>query len=149
MTKKNYGSSFHFQHDSNALEYVLFGYCMNKLWIFEVWSIASPKMWVGSTKIVIQHNLQQVYIYGLFWCVFSTTSLLFAYLRKWRSPGFRKTTSFFITCNFLLCEHKIVTKLFLYHFPLSLWENILPIKKLWKLVWLKLHCFLLLVLCYI
>jgi hypothetical protein len=32
--------------------------------------------------------------------------------------------------NFLLCEYEIVTKLLLYHFPLSLWENTLPVKKL-------------------
>jgi hypothetical protein len=60
--QKNYGSSPHFQEDSNALKYVLFGYCMNKLWIFEVWSIVSPKMWVGSNKTVIHHDLQNLYI---------------------------------------------------------------------------------------
>jgi hypothetical protein len=27
MTKKNYGSSPHFQEDFNTLKYVLFGYC--------------------------------------------------------------------------------------------------------------------------
>jgi hypothetical protein len=53
-----YGSSSHFQEDSNALKYVLFGYCMNKLWIFEVWSIASLKTWVGITKTTTQQNLQ-------------------------------------------------------------------------------------------
>ena len=37
-------SYFHFQEESNALKYILFGYC--KLWIFEVWSIASPRMQV-------------------------------------------------------------------------------------------------------
>jgi hypothetical protein len=42
MTKK-YGTSPHFQEDSNALKYVLFGYYMNKLWIFEVLIIASQK----------------------------------------------------------------------------------------------------------
>jgi hypothetical protein len=57
MIKKNYGSFPHFQEDSNALKYVLFGYCMNKLWIFEVWNIASPKTWVGNTKTVNQHDL--------------------------------------------------------------------------------------------
>jgi hypothetical protein len=41
---------------------------------------------------VIQHDLQLVYISGLLQCVFSAASLLFAYSRKWRSPGFRKTT---------------------------------------------------------
>ena len=35
---------------------------MSKFWIFEVLSIASPKMWVGSTKTMIQHDLQMVYI---------------------------------------------------------------------------------------
>jgi hypothetical protein len=90
--KKNYGSSPHSQEDSNALKYVIFGYCTNKLWIFEVWSIASPKTWVGSTKIVIQHDLQLVYIFGLLQCVFSAVGLFFAYSRKWGSPGFRKTT---------------------------------------------------------
>ena len=39
---------------------------VNKLWIFEVWSIASWKTWVGSTKIMIQHDLQIVYIYNVF-----------------------------------------------------------------------------------
>jgi hypothetical protein len=53
---KNYGSSPHFQEDSNVLKYVLFGYYMNKLWIFEVWSMASPKTWVGSTKTMIEHD---------------------------------------------------------------------------------------------
>jgi hypothetical protein len=38
---------------------------MNKLWIYEVLIIASTKAWVGSTKIVIQYDLQLVYIYGL------------------------------------------------------------------------------------
>jgi hypothetical protein len=47
---------------------------------------------IGSTKIVIQHDLQQVYISGLLQCVFSTACLFFAYLRKWRAPDFRKTT---------------------------------------------------------
>ena len=47
-----------FQEDSNILKYVLFGYCMNKLRIFKVSIIAYPKTWVGSTKIVIQHDLQ-------------------------------------------------------------------------------------------
>jgi hypothetical protein len=41
-----YGSFSHFQEDSNALKYALFGYCMNKLWIFEVSIIAFPKAWV-------------------------------------------------------------------------------------------------------
>jgi hypothetical protein len=90
--KKIYGSSPHLQEDSNALKYVIFGYCMNKLWIFEVWSIASPKTWVGSTKTLIQHDLQLVYIFGLLQCVFSAAGLLFAYSRKWGNPGFRKTT---------------------------------------------------------
>jgi hypothetical protein len=40
-----------------VLKYVLFGYCIDKLWIFEVWGIASPKMWLGNTKIVIQYDL--------------------------------------------------------------------------------------------
>jgi hypothetical protein len=40
--KKNYGSYLHFQEDSNALTYMLFGYFMNKLWIFEASIIASP-----------------------------------------------------------------------------------------------------------
>jgi hypothetical protein len=29
---------------SNALKYVIFGYCMNKLWIFEVLIVASAKV---------------------------------------------------------------------------------------------------------
>jgi hypothetical protein len=41
--KKKEGFSPHFQEDSNALKYVLIEYYMNKLWIFLVWSIASPK----------------------------------------------------------------------------------------------------------
>jgi hypothetical protein len=41
---------------------------------------------------MIQHDLQQVYIFGLLQCVFSTICLFFAYSRKWGSPGFRKTT---------------------------------------------------------
>ena len=60
------------QEDFNVLKCVLFGYYINKLWIFEVWSIASPKMWVDSTKIVIKHDLQLLYIFGLLQCVFST-----------------------------------------------------------------------------
>jgi hypothetical protein len=90
--QKIYGSSPHFQEDSKALNYVLSRYCTNIFWVFEVWSITAPKAWVGSTKTVIQHDLQQIYISRLLQCVFSITGLLFAYSRKWRSPGFRKTT---------------------------------------------------------
>jgi hypothetical protein len=50
---KKYDSQIHFEEDSNILKYVLFGYCMNKLWIFEVFIIASSKAWVGTTKTVI------------------------------------------------------------------------------------------------
>jgi hypothetical protein len=39
---------------------------------------------------VIQHDLQLVYISGLLQCVSSAAGLLFAYSRKWGSPGFRK-----------------------------------------------------------
>jgi hypothetical protein len=46
---------------------------MNKLWIFEVWNIASPKTWVGSTKTGIQHDIQLVYISGLLQAYFLPT----------------------------------------------------------------------------
>ena len=64
MTTIN-GYYLHFQEDSNTLKYILFGYYMNKLWIFEILIVASPKAWVGNTKIMIQHDFQLVYIYGL------------------------------------------------------------------------------------
>jgi hypothetical protein len=70
------------QKNCDALNYVLFGYCMNKLWIFEVSIIASPKMWIGSSKTMIQHDLQYLYISGLLQYDFSTTSLLYAYSRN-------------------------------------------------------------------
>ena len=44
-----YGSYPYFQENSNIQKYALFGYCMNKLWIFEVLIIASPKVRVGIT----------------------------------------------------------------------------------------------------
>jgi hypothetical protein len=65
---------------------------MNKLWIFEVWSIASSKTCVGCTKTVIQDDLQLEYISGLLQWVFSSAGLLFAYLQEWGIAGFRKTT---------------------------------------------------------
>jgi hypothetical protein len=75
---------------------------MNKLWIFEVWNIASPKTYVGCTKTVIQHDLQLVYISGMLQCVFSFTGLLFAYSREWGIAGFRKTTlEFYFTIKSL------------------------------------------------
>jgi hypothetical protein len=76
MTKTIYGSYTHFQEDSNTLKHVLFGYHMNKLWIFKISIITSPKMWVGSTKTVIQHDLRQLYICALEY-VFSNAGLLF------------------------------------------------------------------------
>jgi hypothetical protein len=82
----------HFQEDFYTLKYVLFGYCVNKLWIFYVLIIASPKVWVCSTKTMILHYLQHLYFSGLLQYVFSTACLLFAYSRKWNTPGFRKTT---------------------------------------------------------
>jgi hypothetical protein len=84
--QKLYGSYPRFQEDSNELKYILFGYCMNKLWIFEVLIITSPKTWVGNTKTMIKHDLQQLYISCLLQCIFSTTGLFCAYSRKWRSP---------------------------------------------------------------
>jgi hypothetical protein len=51
MIKKKYGSFPHFQEDSNILKYVLFGYYMNKLWIFEVSITPSPKTWVCILKL--------------------------------------------------------------------------------------------------
>jgi hypothetical protein len=87
-----YGSSPHFQEDSNTLKYVLFGDCMNKLWIFEVWSIASIKTCVGSTKTFNQHDLQLVYISGLLHRVLSSVGLLFVNAQKWGIDGFRKIT---------------------------------------------------------
>ena len=79
-----------FLEDSNTLKYVLFGCWMNKLWIFEVLIIASPKMWVRSTKTMIQHDLQHMYISGLLHYVFSIIGLVFAYSQNWNSPNFRK-----------------------------------------------------------
>jgi hypothetical protein len=86
------GSYQHFQEDFNALKYVLFGYCMNKLWILKVLVIASPNVWVGSTKTVIQHDLQLVYIYELPQYISFTAGLVLAYKWKQDSPGFKKTT---------------------------------------------------------
>jgi hypothetical protein len=75
-----------------GLSFLYFQDNSNKLWIFEVWSIASSKSWIDNTKTVIQHDLQQAYISGLLQYVFSTAGLFFAYSRKWESPNFRKTT---------------------------------------------------------
>jgi hypothetical protein len=49
-------SCFHFQEDSSALKYVLIGYYMKKLWVFEVLLIATPKAWVSSSKSMIYSN---------------------------------------------------------------------------------------------
>jgi hypothetical protein len=63
-TKKEVSSYNQNMEKMPWLEYVLFKYYMNKLWIFEVLIIAFPKMWVGGTKTVIQHDLQQLYIFA-------------------------------------------------------------------------------------
>ena len=101
------GSYPYFQEESNALKYVLFGFCMNTLWIFKVLSIASLKTWVDSTKTMIQHDLQLVYVFGLLQCHFSIACILPAYLRKWGSPGFKKTTLTHVSESMLpiLCQN--------------------------------------------
>ena len=38
---------------------------MSNLWIFEVSIITFQKMWLGSTKTMIQHDVHQLYISGL------------------------------------------------------------------------------------
>jgi hypothetical protein len=63
--EKLYGSCPHFQEDSNVLKHVLFGYCMNKLWIFEVLIIAFSKVWVGISKTVVYQDLQLLYIFAM------------------------------------------------------------------------------------
>jgi hypothetical protein len=68
--------------------YVLFGYYMNKSWIFKVLVIASPKAWIGSTKIIIKHDLQLKYISRLLHCVFSSASLVLCRLAKCNNPSF-------------------------------------------------------------
>jgi hypothetical protein len=97
--QKNYWSHLHFQEDSNAHKKLIFEYCMNKLWIFEVSTIAFSKTWVGSTNTIVQHGLQLVYISGLLQCVFCTASLLFTYSQEWGSPGFRKITLYSMHIN--------------------------------------------------
>jgi hypothetical protein len=43
-----------------------------------------------STKTVIQHYLQLVYIFGLLQCFLSTAGLLSSYSGKWENPEFLK-----------------------------------------------------------
>jgi hypothetical protein len=54
--KKNCVPYPHFKDDSNTVKYVLFGNCMNKLWISKVLIFASQKMWIVSTKTMIQND---------------------------------------------------------------------------------------------
>jgi hypothetical protein len=65
LNDKKYAFYPHSQEDSNTLKYILFGYSMNKLWIFEVSVIASSKTWAGSTKLWFNMIYGSLYIYGL------------------------------------------------------------------------------------
>jgi hypothetical protein len=63
---KFYGSFPNFQEDSNILKYALFKYNMNFFWIFKLSIIASPKMWVGSTKTMMYNNCTFMDYYSAF-----------------------------------------------------------------------------------
>jgi hypothetical protein len=75
MTKK-YGPYPHFQEDSNTLKYVLFGYCMNKLWIFEVssirqkfytmciyfWFTQGHSIWFTNNKFTMNYYINSIHV---------------------------------------------------------------------------------------
>jgi hypothetical protein len=118
-----YGSYFHFQEDSNTIKYVLFGYYMSKLWIFEFFIIASLKAWVGNIKL--QSNM--IYCGCTFmdcYNMFLHCRPSFSYSRKCNIPGFRKTT-------FYVGSHS---------FGLVLWYEVALVwyKMAWKLPYAQL-----------
>jgi hypothetical protein len=93
MTQKINGSCSCFQEDSNMLKYVLFWYCMNKLWYF--WSF-NYNFFKNVSRHLQKYDLvsftTDVHLCIAIVCSLHCMLACFAYSQKWDSHGFRKTT---------------------------------------------------------